>query len=287
MSLKHTIAPMLGFGARVATRMFAGANPQFQIAILHDVAERDFAALIRFLRDVERERGFLKPAEIDNWLKPDGAARASAGRRPPCLLTFDDGFASALPVVRDILPQFDISAVFFVCPGLIDLPTPARETAVLQNVFRGMMPSQGVPSLMNWGDLAELQNAGHVVGAHGMNHIKLSAASQTESEAEILEAGACLERHLGRRPDWYAYAFGDIESISAPALQIMRSRYRYCRSGIRGSNDAYSLSGVLTAQEINLATPSEFQRAVLDGALDLRYISARRRLRAYTEMASA
>ena len=281
MSLKHQLGPWLASGARLWGRLAHHGDARFPIAILHDIHESDTAALIRLLDLIQRERGFLKPSEIDRWLtSPRGTVQADA-RPAPCLLTFDDGFASALPVAREILSRYGISAVFFVCPGLIDLPQEHQAATVSRNVFQGKIPPQDVPSLMGWRELEQLQHLGHVIGAHGMNHIKLSTAAAIEADAEIIEAGLSLERHLGHKPDWYAYAFGDIESISARTLQIIQKHYRYCRSGVRGDNGQDNVSGLLNAQEIDLGAPQDYLRAVLDGALDIRYIAARRRLRAY------
>jgi hypothetical protein len=77
---------------------------------------------------------------------------------------------------------------------------------------------------------------------------------------------------------WFAYAFGDIQSISAEALDIIRARYMFCRSGIRGYNDAGMARHAIRADHIELAAPFAYQLLTIEGGFDPYYAAARRRL---------
>ena len=284
MNLKYTLSPIFAAGAAIWTRLTA-AKSRFQTVILHDVRAEQYSALHRLLELIGRDHGFLTPNEAVGRLTATNEV-GDGGARLPCLLTFDDGFNSAIPVARDILSRFDAKAVFFICPGLIDMPPDRQDHAVRANVFGGHTPRATVPRLLSWDEVDELQHAGHTIGAHGMMHLRLSTLTPADYPSEITAARLRLAEKLGSPPEWYAYAFGDIGSISAPALRNILADFQFCRSGIRGSNGPDNIPRILTAQEIDLDSPIKFQRAVLSGALDLRYLSARRRLSDYARIAA-
>jgi hypothetical protein len=79
-------------------------------------------------------------------------------------------------------------------------------------------------------------------------------------------------------PKWFAYPFGNIESINAEALMIASRHHAYCRSGVRGVNDVATHRLGLLAEHIDLSAPESFQHAAVEGALDFRYRAARTRL---------
>jgi len=93
-------------------------------------------------------------------------------------------------------------------------------------------------------------------------------------------AAALLADKLGGRPDWFAFPFGDIASISAEALAIIGRHHRYCRSGVRGAIRPLPHRLAIPADQIDLAAPWAYQQLVAEGGLDARYRAARSRLAA-------
>ena len=112
----------------------------------------------------------------------------------PCLVTVDDGFASSTRLGLEVFSDFGITALFFVCPGLVDAPLERQQHLERTNMFRGAPPTD-FSRLMNWDEIAALQAAGHVIGAHGMSHRRLSDLSSTELEDEV---GAASQALAGR-----------------------------------------------------------------------------------------
>jgi peptidoglycan/xylan/chitin deacetylase (PgdA/CDA1 family) len=252
-------------------RLLAGTRRTgFQVLLLHDVPVSQRPALERLLDYIEKTHGFLTP---------DGAARLMDGgpdesNRIPCLLSFDDGFVSNLDVAREILGPRDLQALFFVCPGLMDLPEIEQRQAITENIFQGRVSADELDDtqrLMTWQDLEELQRMGHAIGSHGMTHKRLSDLTGDALKSEILGAGLAVEKKLGEPCPWYAYAFGDIGSVSIEAFRTIMAAHRYCRTGIRGLNFPGTPEGGVLAQEIGLDTPFTYQKLVLDGGLDIRY----------------
>lgn len=280
---RHRLAVPLLLAGR-ARSLFAPRpkRPAFRILLLHGVAEPELPALARLIAHVKRRHGVLTPDEAAAWLS--GAAtprRRALASRLPCLFTFDDGFRTNARVARDFLSPDNIKAVFFVCPGLMALSGRNQLAAVAANVFDGKRPADTLGDehrLLNWDELAELAREGHAIGAHGMTHRRLIRLSGDDLAREIAESGTTVASRLGAEPAWFAYAFGDIDSVSRSALEQIAPRFRFCRSGVRGINDATTSRLAVRADAIDLASPFAYQRFVLEGGLDSRYARARARL---------
>jgi len=235
-------------------------------------------ALDRLLNHIGRKFGFITPDQAAAWLT-GSRSRFEGGLNSPYLITFDDGFQSNAKAAREILAAHQAKALFFVCPGLVDLLPGAQAEAVSRHVFEGRTTPEDLPQgmeLMTWGDIAALADDGHSIGAHGMLHQRLTNLNEAQSRAEISGAGAALDERLDQSTNWYAYAFGDIESISSNCLAGILNRHQFCRSGVRGVNTAGSR--VLFAEQIDLESPFTYQKLIADGGLDFLYAGARRQL---------
>jgi hypothetical protein len=252
-------------------RFLAGTRRTgFQALLLHDVTVAQRPALEQLLDYIEQKHGFLTPENAAKLI--DG--RPSETDRIPCLLTFDDGFTSNLDVARDILGPRRLKALFFVCPGLMAMSETDQRQAIADNIFQGRVDVGDLREdqvLMTWEDIGELHAMGHSIGSHGMTHKRLSELTGDALKTEVLDAGEAIKERTGEPCPWYAYAFGDIGSVSIEAFRIIMGAHRYCRTGIRGLNFPGTPEGGVLAQEVGLDTPFEYQKLVLDGGLDIRY----------------
>ncbi len=276
--LRHHLAgPLLILHRLKAAAVGSGG---FRILLLHDVPPTDREAFADVVGHVRRHHGVLSPDEAAAWL--DGHPRIAIRRgRPPCLFSFDDGFASNAEVARDILTPAGIAGLFFVCPGLIDLTPQDQPAAVAAGIFDGRIDGAELDRrlrLMTWNEVEALAVSGHTIGAHSLTHRRLSRLRGGTLAHEILDSGARIETRLGTPVTWFAYPFGDIDSIDAETMRIIAGRYRFCRSGVRGANGRTTHPLALRGDHIDLTAPSAWQRLTLEGGLDGRYRAARRRL---------
>ncbi len=235
-----------------------------RIIILHDTPP-NFLDSLKAVVDTLRGNHLL--------CGPGDFEPACAAARTRYILSFDDGFASNLAAARE-LASLGVSALFFVCPGLITLSGNAQAAAVSEAFFGGRPVPAGA-RLLTWDEISEIVSLGHEVGAHGMTHARLSELNGASLAHEITGAGEALAERFGVHPKWYAYSYGDIASISAEALAIVRRHYRYCRSGVRGINGPTTNRHALRGEEVRLDGPAAYRHLVLEGGLDLRYRDAR------------
>ncbi|CAA7612170.1 polysaccharide deacetylase family protein [Magnetospirillum sp. UT-4] len=270
--LATLLAPPLLAATRILNALTGGHG--HRLLLLHDVPPEEMAALDRLAGSLT----LAPPAELEALL--DGRARPRAATTP----TFDDGFASNLEAAA-VVEGHGGRAIFFVCPGLIDLPWPEQRAAIAANVFNGRRRPEDIPErmrLMTWDELRGLAARGHVIANHTMSHRRLTTLDAAGVEAEIGQAAARLAAELGAKGDWFAFPFGDIGSIGAEALTIAARHHRFCRSGIRGPNRNGTSPAAVLADHVDLAAPVAYQRLAAEGGLDWRYRAARRRLAEYT-----
>lgn len=249
-----------------------GSAGAFRIFLLHDVPRAQYQALARVL-DL-----------IGDFLTPDDALsriELGVGRDGRYLLSFDDGFIGNREVAERVLAPRGIKAVFFVCPGLIDLPASRRREAVAAHVYEGSMAPKKLPPdpvLMGWDDLEALLRAGHAIGGHTLVHKRLAGLAPEMLEEQVGGSAEQLTSHLGVALAWFAYPFGDINSIDANALRAIGRHYRVCRSGVRGWNRPGGHRLALLADHLDLMASVAWQDLVVAGGLDMAYVQARARL---------
>lgn len=124
-------------------------------------------------------------------------------------VTFDDGFHDNLTVAGPILARHDIHAHLFMVAGRAG----------------GLLPDEPDPEhgvLMTWDTLREWCAAGHGVGAHTMNHARLSRISPAEQAREIGESRKVLEDHLGTPVLTFAYPYGSRWDYTADSVDAVR-----------------------------------------------------------------
>lgn len=253
----------------------------FRIVAMGPVQRGRLTALGDFIGHVKRTHGLLAPEDAAALIESAGENAGKKARRLPCLLTFDGGFSTHLEVARDVLAPHDARAVFFVCPGLMDLSGENQRTAMAANIFDGRIKARDLPPdlrLMTWDDISVLRTAGHTVGLHGLTHRRLARLSGADLRREIVTAAHGAETHLGAPVDWFAPPFGDVESLSRPALEMVSERFRFCRSTVSGINAKGVPDLALRAHALDPSGPAQGWKLAMEGGLDRAYANARARL---------
>ena len=152
------------------------------------------------------------------------------------VITFDDGWENQYHHAFPILRRFGLTATFFV------FTTPI-----------------GVDGkLMTWEQLRELQAAGMTIGSHTRTHPSLPDY-HAALHNEVVMSREDIKQHLGSAPDFFAYPFGEWDSLSAAWART--AGYRAARTFRGGAwnapSDLYHLRAVPVTDNMQA-----FQRAV-------------------------
>src|SRR3954468_1604422 len=152
------------------------------------------------------------------------------------VITFDDGWGNQYRHAFPILRRFGLTATFFV------FTTPIGKD----------------PKLMTWEQLRELQDGGMTIGSHTRTHPVLPDY-HAALHNEVQMSREDIKEHLGRAPDFFAYPFGEWDSLSAAWARTAGYRAaRTYRGGAWNSpSDLYHLRAVPVTENMQA-----FERAV-------------------------
>jgi len=122
-----------------------------------------------------------RPASV---ARPEALIAAAAGDssrlpRNAVGLTFDDGNASDLAGALPGLASRGFAAIFFVVPAWVE---------------------NGRGGHLDWHGVRELKRAGMTIGAHGLDHQRLSTLKPKELRKQMVECRSLLEARLGEAP---------------------------------------------------------------------------------------
>lgn len=132
------------------------------------------------------------------WMVAEGPRREPGNGRRLVTLTFDDGpTPDTTPKVLRLLKRHHVKATFFVIGRYLDGETGrarmARET------------------------LRKVVSAGHLVGNHSYDHVRLPRVSQVEAISQIDRSALAIERTIGQRPSLFRPPYGALDAFGERA----------------------------------------------------------------------
>jgi len=273
MKIRYLIAnSILGrFFLRIASKQKFNHKGALKILIYHDIPYRDFDKFEAQIKFIARQYGFVSPDDLQKIL--NGQVEYTGVR---VLLTFDDGFKSNALLAEKVLDPLGIKAIFFIPVGFINMQKRDGEKPfIAENIYNNHIVIENIPdemAPMNWQDLKGLLSHGHTIGAHTINHRRLSRIkSENELRREITESGNMLQEKLGVSINHFSFPFGDIDSIDQRAMRIIRERYKYCYSGIRGNNHMGSSPFAILRDLVSVDDPLSYFQFVINNGLELLY----------------
>lgn len=137
-------------------------------------------------------------------------------RLPPTVnaiaLTFDDGFVNFAEVAAPLLRDYSLPATLFVVAGHVGG----------SNAWGGRSDPR-VPTLplLSWDELGRLADQGVRLGGHTRTHPHLTRIAGNALLDELGGATETIRAETGRRPEEFAYPFGDVNpEVAAAAGQV-------------------------------------------------------------------
>lgn len=167
---------------------------------------------------------------IGDWL---------AGRveydRPPCALTFDDGWLDNYTVAFPLLQEYGATATIFLVTGAV-----------------------GNGTMMSWAQVDEMERAGIRFGSHTVTHAELGRCEPEQIRRELVDSRATLAERLAHPSRWFCFPKG---SHSDTACQIVSEYYAgavLVENGyVARGDDAYRLRRIGIHDDVS-RTPSLF-----------------------------
>lgn len=167
------------------------------------------------------------------------------------VLTFDDGYRNNYTSVFPILKKHDFTATIFLPTGFIGKTAKWGEKSSISK-----MP------LLSWEEIKEMSEANMDFGAHTINHIDLTSASEIRMKEEIAGSKKIIEDSLGKPVDFFCYPYGKTSpKVEAIVRNLGFSGGCSIRYGIKNTiQDQYCLKRIGTAR---FSTHLDFVAGVL------------------------
>lgn len=157
--------------------------------------------------------------------------------RPLVAFTFDDGFLDCYTTIAPILESYDINAGFFIFPNIIESSKEYYNKFSKGHVVHGK-------KFMNWNQIKDLHNRGHIIGSHTMDHIDLGTSNLTnrDLQEQIVKSKKVIEFKVGNNCNMFAFPNGRLADLNENYLSVILKNYDYVFSGSDYKN-YYSFNG--------------------------------------------
>ena len=121
------------------------------------------------------------------------------------IITFDDGMLTQYNYAKPILDKYNFKATFYIICNSVD-----KENR------------------MNWNNIQILEEEGHEIGSHSMNHKRLSKLSEEEMKYEIIQSKRCLQEN-GFNVTSFSFPYNDGDN-NKNILKIIADNYYIART---------------------------------------------------------
>lgn len=141
---------------------------------------------------------------------------------PLVAFTFDDGFRECYSMIAPVLEEFGVNAAFFINPNFAD-----GDDHYIQNFTENVVLSPG-KFPMNWKEIKELYDRGHVIGAHTLDHYMINNNDDmVELNRQIVDCKSVIENKLSAPCDYFAFPYGRLEHANKISINVACNCYKY------------------------------------------------------------
>lgn len=246
--------------------LFPSKNYSFALTF-HNFSSKDFHWFERTIDLLSEEFQFIDPNNLEDILNNKNSQKK-------ILITFDDGFKSNLYIAEKILKPRGIKAIFFITSSFIGLHGKAAYDFAAKNFYpESLIPQKYIKNIdaMDWKDINWLIRQGNKIGAHTTIHSKLSNLKKEEVYKDITESVNILEEKTGETINYFAYPFGNFDSINKECLEIIEYKFKLAFSNIRGGLHESNNKYLIYRQNLVPETPVWKIKAIANGKIDLLY----------------
>ena len=143
------------------------------------------------------------------------APAPSVARRPPVLLTFDDGFRNFFTEAFPALQEHGFTATVFLPTGFIG---DSRRHFAPRSTLHA--PRAASAECLTWKEVRELRQAGIEFGSHTVNHPRLVELGWPEIKSEISDSKSEVEQRLGAPVTAFCYPYAFPQGDRAFAREL-------------------------------------------------------------------
>jgi peptidoglycan/xylan/chitin deacetylase (PgdA/CDA1 family) len=177
-----------------------------------------------FLREVQ----FLqRHYRIVNFAEAVRLLKSGSVSEPTLVLTFDDGYQDNFLNLRAVSEETGVPVVMFVSTQLV-----TEHSEFPHDCRRGI---KGFHAL-TWEQIRYWSVEGTEFHSHTCSHFDCGSMDEEALQKEIVRSKHVLENKLGKPVTAFAFPFGKLKNMSAPAIAIAEQTYDHFLSSAGGEN---------------------------------------------------
>lgn len=170
------------------------------------------------LKIISRKATIIPFAEAIDLIKANKVTKY-----PLLAFSFDDGFEECYSHIAPVLEKYNGYSAFFIPPNFIDGDKDYLESFLKDNVHQNSYKKP-----MSWIQIKDLNVRGHLIGAHTMDHIRISdLRDEKEIEYQIGMCKKVIESHIRNKCDNFAFTYGHYgRDFDIKAVEIAEKYYK-------------------------------------------------------------
>jgi peptidoglycan/xylan/chitin deacetylase (PgdA/CDA1 family) len=197
-------------------------NPRVQFLYIHHVFKDEEVKLEALLKKLALHHQFISYSEgVDKILK---------GKidRPYVCISSDDGFKNNVKAA-EILNRYNASGCFFINPFIVEQQSFDKIEKYCKNRLN-FPPVE----FMDWRDIERLQNMGHEIGSHTMEHINVAITEKDVFIEDCKKTFDLLKKNTGEAKH-FAFPYGRFFHFNEIGREIVfNTGFLSCASAERG-----------------------------------------------------
>lgn len=195
--------------------------PRIQFIYGHHVLDDEVGNFKYVISNLKKEYEFISYSDAVNKILNGSIDK------PFISISFDDGLKNCIRIGK-ILAEYEISACFFICPGVI-----GNQDSKTLRKFSSRL-NLPVSRVLSWEDVNTLQSLGHEIGGHTYSHCNLAEVSQDRMEKEIAKTFDVLKEKVSS-PIHFAWPYGRFRHFTERAAELVfETGFDSCASAVRG-----------------------------------------------------
>lgn len=148
--------------------------------------------------------------------------------QPYLAFSFDDGMRNNLRAAQ-ILDEFGVRGIFYVCPSMVGERDPEKVSAFCRERLLGP-----AVEFLDWDDLERLVELGHEIGSHTYSHPRLKELHRDVVYEELTQSRRRLVEVLGHCAH-FAWPYGSMSDVPDNIGKLaLDAGYKTCASAVRG-----------------------------------------------------
>lgn len=251
--------------------------PYIQVVTYHDTPENMEDSIRKQLGWYQDNFVNCNIADLDNLIMK-GEWKYD---RPGLIISFDDGLRTNLNVALPLLEEYGFTGWFMIPSGWLDLSYSEQIKFAKLGLIEYSDNDYKDNIAISWKDLRDIEQRGHVVSCHTMNHKRLSNnLTLSELDVEIAGAKNKLESELKHEVDIFTWVGGEEWSYSKMAFKQIQNvgfKYIFCTNcaPITAKQSPLFLERYHVEPDFN----EKKLRLVLGGFYDFLYAAKRKRIK--------